>query len=146
MTSQSSTAAAALFGLLAATTSLASAEDTASPNEPIPKPECDPDIAVSIRYSETTKRLYLESADGETRGGCVTLGQIFEAREGKEPLDAVDPESGDVSDTATGTWLLSEELYVEDGITLQVRTSQKMFWYHEHTTNTHTHHSTECIV
>lgn len=112
--------AAALCGLLAATASLAAAADTASPNEPIPKPECDANVTVSIRYSETTGRLYLESADNETRGGCVTLGQIFEAREGKAPLYAVDPDSGDVSDTATGTWLLSEELYVEDGITLKV--------------------------
>nr|BDX99461.1 mannuronan C5-epimerase [Cladosiphon okamuranus] len=116
-----SNAAKTVLGLLAVTANLfASAEDTPSPNEPIPKPECDSDIDISIRYSGTTKRLYLESSDGETRGGCVTLGQIFEARAGKAPLYAVDPETGFVSDTATGTWLLSEELYVEDGITLKV--------------------------
>lgn len=115
-------AAAAVFGLVAANANLAAAvvEDTASPNEPIPKPECDPDVAVSIRYAGTTGRLYLESSDGETRGGCVTLGQIFEARAGKAPLYAVDPESGGVTETVTGTWLLTEELYVEDGITLKV--------------------------
>ncbi|CAN0426203.1 unnamed protein product, partial [Ectocarpus sp. 12 AP-2014] len=109
----------ALLGLLAATTRAAAA-DTASPNDPISKPDCDSDIEVSIRYAGTTKRLYLESADGETRGGCVTLGQIWENRAGKAPLYAVDPDSGDVSETATGTWLLTEELYVEDGITLKV--------------------------
>ncbi|CAN0491507.1 unnamed protein product, partial [Ectocarpus sp. 12 AP-2014] len=87
-----------------------------------PKPDCDSDVAVSIRYAGTTARLYLESADnGTTRGGCVTLGQIWESRAGKGPLYAVDPDSGNVSTNATGTWLLTEELYVEDGITLKVR-------------------------
>eukprot|EP00752_Nemacystus_decipiens_P007155 g6407.t1 len=113
-------AAAALLGLLPSPTNLASAQNTASPNDPIPKPDCDPDIPVSIRYASTTKRLYLESSDGTTRGGCVTLGQIFEARGPQGPLFAVNPVSGDVSTTATGTWLLSEELFVEDGITLKV--------------------------
>ncbi|CAN0090334.1 unnamed protein product, partial [Ectocarpus sp. 13 AM-2016] len=117
-------AALALVGLLAAT-STAAAADTPSPNEPIPKPDCDSDIAVSIRYAGTTARLYLESADnGTTRGGCVTLGQIWESRAGKGPLYAVDPESGNVSTNATGTWLLTEELYVEDGITLKVYGSE----------------------
>ncbi|CAM9820219.1 unnamed protein product, partial [Ectocarpus sp. 12 AP-2014] len=117
-------AALALVGLLAAT-SIAAAADTPSPNEPIPKPDCDSDIEVSIRYAESTARLYLESADnGTTRGGCVTLGQIWESRAGKGPLYAVDPDSGNVSTNATGTWLLTEELYVEDGITLEVYGSE----------------------
>ncbi|CAM9816491.1 unnamed protein product [Ectocarpus sp. 6 AP-2014] len=117
-------AALALVGLLAAT-STAAAADTPSPNEPIPKPDCDSDIAVSIRYAGTTARLYLESADnGTTRGGCVTLGQIWESRAGNGPLYAVDPDSGNVSTNATGTWLLTEELYVEDGITLKVYGSE----------------------
>ena len=101
---------------------LAAAQDTESPNEPIPKPECDVSIPVSIRYSSASSRLYLVSADGSTRGGCVTLGQIWEGRGGKAPLYAVNPESGDISDSATGTWLLTEELFVQDGITLQVNT------------------------
>ena len=99
---------------------LAVATDTESPNDPIPKPECDASTTVSIRYSSTSKRLYLESADGSTRGGCVTLKQIWEQRAGKAPLYAVDPDTGDESDTVTGTWLLTEALYVEDGITLKV--------------------------
>ncbi|CAN0495871.1 unnamed protein product, partial [Scytosiphon promiscuus] len=78
---------------------------------------------VSIRYSSVSSRLYLESADGGTRGGCVTLVQIWQHQKGKAPLYAVDPESGDISDSATGTWLLTEELFVEDGITLQVHGS-----------------------
>lgn len=94
--------------------------DTPSPNEPIEKPDCDSDIPVTIRYASSSARLYLESGDGETRGGCVTLDQIWEARSGKAPLYAVDPDSGDVSDTITGTWLLTESLYVTDGITLKV--------------------------
>eukprot|EP00904_Undaria_pinnatifida_P005816 jgi/Undpi1/2364/HiC_scaffold_13.g05747.m1 len=102
---------------------LAAAADTASPNDPIAKPDCDSSITVSVRYASTSERLYLESADGSTRGGCVTLEDIWEARAGKAPLYAVDSDSGDISETATGTWLLTESLYVEDGITLQVHGS-----------------------
>ena len=100
---------------------LSAATDTVSPNEPIPKPECDANATVSIRYSSTSQRLYLESADGTTRGGCVTLNDIWVERGGKAPLYAVDAETGAVSTNATGTWLLTEELYIEDGITLQVK-------------------------
>lgn len=96
------------------------AVDTPSPNEAIPKPECQPSANVSIRYAETTQRLYLEN-DVE-RAGCVTISEIWEARGGKAPLYAVDPVSGDISNVSTGTWLLTESLYVEDGVTLQVWT------------------------
>ena len=107
-----------VMSLLAAR--LVDAADTASPNDPIPKPECDSNITVSVRYASSSERLYLESADDSTRGGCVTLTQIWESRDGRAPLYAVDSSSGDVSDTATGTWLLTESLYVQDGITLKV--------------------------
>ena len=110
---------AAIVGLLASWQ--AHAADTPSPNDPIAKPKCDSSITVSIRYASSSERLYLESADGSTRGGCVTLTQIWENMYGRAPLYAVDSSSGDVSDTVTGTWLLTESLYVEDGITLQVR-------------------------
>ena len=33
---------------------------------------------------------------------------------------AVDPESGDISNNVTGTWLLTEKLFVQDGSTFQV--------------------------
>ncbi|CAN0302315.1 unnamed protein product, partial [Laminaria digitata] len=112
---------AALVGMLAL--KLAAAKDTKSPNEPIPKPECDESIPVSIRYSSVSERLYLESSDGKTRGGCVTLEQIWEHQRGEAPLYAVDAKSGDISDSATGTWLLTEEVFVEDGITLKVHGS-----------------------
>ena len=94
--------------------------DTASPNDPIPKPDCDSSLDTSIRYSGSSKRLYIESGDGSTRGGCATLGDIWAFRRGQGPLYAVDARSGDISESETGTWLLTEELYVEDGITLQV--------------------------
>lgn len=100
--------------------------DTPSLNEAIPKPECDANFTVSIRYSATTGRLYLEGVDG-ARGGCVTIDQVWEARGGgskggaKAPLYAVDPVSGNYSDVQTGTWLLEEDLYVQDGVTLKVR-------------------------
>lgn len=101
--------------------------DTPSPNEPIPKPECNASQTVSVRYSATTGRLYLEAAVPGERGGCVTLDQIWTARGGgskagaKAPLYAVDPDTGAYSGNITGTWLLEEDLYVEDGITLKVR-------------------------
>ena len=41
-------------------------------------------------------------------------------RGGRDLLYAVDATSGDVSDSETGTWLLTEELCVEDAMTLQV--------------------------
>lgn len=98
-------------------------------NDPIPQPECDDTKSVSIRYASTTARLYLEAGTEGERGGCVTLGQIFEARGGKAPLYAVDPDSGERSTVATGTWLLTEELYVEDGIVLNVSIGRlKVFW------------------
>lgn len=104
---------------------LAAAKDTKSPNDAIPKPECDASIPVTIRYSSS--RLYVESADGSTRGGCVTLEQIWKQQESGAPLYAVDSKSGDISDKATGTWLLTEDMYVEDGITLKVRNYYKRF-------------------
>lgn len=113
--------AALMMGLLAAARRVADAADTASPNKAIPKPKCDPSATVSIRYSPSSERVYLESADGATRGGCVTLTQIWENMDGRAPLYPVKSGSGDVSTTATGTWLLTESLWVEDGITLQVR-------------------------
>lgn len=108
----------ALLGMVAL--KLVAAKDTPSPNKPIPKPDCDSSIAVSVRYNAESARLYIESANGRTRGGCVTLEQIWEQQVDGSPLYAVDPKSGDVSRSATGTWLLTEEMYVEDGITLQV--------------------------
>ena len=111
--------AAAILSLLA--TRRADATYTASPNDAITKPECDVNTTVSLRYSSSSKRLYLESADGTARGGCITLKQIWEELCGKVPLYAVNSTSGNACDFATGTWLLTETLYVKDGITLQVR-------------------------
>ena len=34
---------------------------------------------------------------------------------------AVDSQTGDASNNVTGTWLITEELFVQDGYTLQVR-------------------------
>lgn len=94
--------------------------NAAAESDPIEQPECDSSKTVSIRYSSSSQRLYIEAGESGEQGGCVTLTEIFEAREGKEPLYAVDPETGDRVDEATGTWLLTESLYVEDGITLNV--------------------------
>lgn len=93
----------------------------AADNEAIQQPECDANKTVSVRYSSTSARLYLEAPEASSqRGGCVTLSQIFQARSGKAPLYAIDPHTGSRVEEATGTWLLTESLYVEDGITLRV--------------------------
>lgn len=39
---------------------------------------------------------------------------------GAAPLYAIEPVNHTISDVSTGTWLLTEDLYVQDGITLQV--------------------------
>lgn len=107
-----------IIGILA-TARRADAADTASPNDAIAKPKCDSSTTVSFRYSSGSERVYVESEDGSTRGGCVTLTDIWEWLDGSAPLYAVDPDSGDLSNTATGTWLLTEHLWIEDGITLE---------------------------
>ena len=87
----------------------------------IPKPVCDINIDVSIRYSATSKRIYLESSDGY-RGGCITLGEVWDGLNGfneQNPLYSVNLD-GSFSDVQTGTWLLTEDLYIEDGVTLDV--------------------------
>lgn len=100
---------------------LATGMDTTSPNEPIPKPACEP-MSVQLQYKRSSpQRMTIQSVDGSTRGGCVRLSQIWHALGNISPLHAVDPVTGDISDTQTGTWLLTEELFVEDGITLQVK-------------------------
>lgn len=96
---------------------LAAAANTASPNKAIAKPKCDSSKSVSVRYSSGSERLYLEAS---SRGACITVKEVWERLRGKAPLYAVDSSSGDVSKTATGTWLLTESLYIEDGVTLQV--------------------------
>ena len=106
----------AALGLLLAI-ELAGATKTASPNDAISKPSCDSSKTVSVRYSSGSERLYVESSSG---GGCISLKEVWEGLDGKAPLYAVDSSTGDVSKNATGTWLLTESLYVEDGVTLQV--------------------------
>lgn len=96
------------------------ASGASAENEPIPEPECDSTKAVSIRYAATSARLYLEAGTAGDRGGCIRLTEIFEARAGKAPLYAVDPSTGNRVPNATGTWLLTTNLFVEDGITLNV--------------------------
>lgn len=111
------------FVLLALATAIA---NVAAENEPIEEPDCDASKTVNIRYASTSKRLYLEAAEPGERGGCMTLSEIFEARAGKAPLYAVDPATGSRVEEITGTWLLTESLYVEDGITLNVSSERSV--------------------
>lgn len=97
----------------------------AAHNEVIEKPECDGSKNVTIRYAGSTERLYLEAAVSGQRGGCVALTDIFNDRAGRGPLYPVDPQTGARVGYVTGTWLLTEDLYVQDGITLNVSRGSK---------------------
>ncbi|CAM9705670.1 unnamed protein product, partial [Choristocarpus tenellus] len=79
---------------------------------------CNPAEKVAVRYAASTERVYLESPSGDP--GCVTLTDIWFSRAGKGPLYAVNPITGARSENATGTWLLTESLYVVDGNVLIV--------------------------
>lgn len=93
----------------------------ASENEVIAKPRCDSSASVNIRYaSSTERRLYLEPATFYDQDACVTLTDIFNDRGDQGPLYPVDPSTGTRVSTATGTWILTEDLYVGDFVTLNV--------------------------
>ena len=82
-----------------------------SANTIIPKPACDSNKEVSVRYASSSQRIYVESLDG-TRGGCTSLTHIYETLGAdKSPLFPLD---------TPGEWYLGNELYVLDGITLEV--------------------------
>lgn len=89
-------------------------------NEPIPEPDCDDTKTVRVRYSTNSSRLYLEAGVEGERGGCATLSQIYQIRAGKAPLYPMDPDSGGRALNPTRVWLLTDSLFVEDGITLNV--------------------------
>lgn len=63
------------------------AKDTKSPNAPRPLMECDDIIFESVRNSPVRARLYLESANGKTRGVCMKWNTY---EDGKASLYAVD--------------------------------------------------------
>ena len=67
---------------------------------------CDPSINVAVRYSSSSNRIY---AEAEKRGGCISLSEISENIE-NSPLYSL----GD------NTWNLDSDLYIEDGVTLNV--------------------------
>ena len=67
---------------------------------------CDPSINVSVRYSSSSNRIY---AEAEKRGGCITLSELSENIK-NSPLYSI----GD------NMWNLDSDLYIEDGVTLNV--------------------------
>eukprot|EP00903_Cladosiphon_okamuranus_P019297 g17738.t1 len=81
------------------------------------QPNCDSDAQPEVRYASTTARIYVEHVD-DHRGGCFTLTDIYES--GSRPLYPIDPTTNERTTTITGVWLLTEELYILDGITLQL--------------------------
>lgn len=89
---------------------LASGFSWAQANTPIPKPVCDTSKEVSVRYSSTSQRIYIESLDG-SRGGCTSLSSVYQALGDTSPLYPLEK---------PGEWLLEESLYILDGITLNI--------------------------
>ena len=79
-------------------------------NTPVPKPVCDASKSISVRYSSTSQRIYLESADG-SRGGCATPTSVYEALGEESPFYPLE---------TPGEWMLDESLYILDGIVLNV--------------------------
>lgn len=79
-------------------------------NTAIPKPVCDTSKDISVRYSSTSQRIYLESVDG-SRGGCASPTLIHQALGDTSPLYPLE---------APGEWMLDESLYILDGITLNL--------------------------
>lgn len=79
-------------------------------NTPIPKPTCDSTKNITVRYSSTSQRIYLESVDG-SRGGCTDPRSIYEALGPTSPLYPLE---------TPGEWMLAESLYVSDGIVFKV--------------------------
>lgn len=77
---------------------------------PIPKPVCDSSKRVSVRYASSSQRIYVESIDG-TRGGCTSLTHIYNNLKDKKALYPLE---------SPGEWFLASELYILDGITLEV--------------------------
>ena len=88
-----------------------------SPNEVLPVPACNFALPISVRYASSTGRGYVESESG---GGCFTLTQVWEELSDKPFLFPIDPVTNEQSDVPTGTWLLSEDLYVLDDVTLNI--------------------------
>lgn len=95
------------FGVVAV---LASGFFCVQANTPIPKPVCDASKEISVRYSSTSQRIYLESLDG-SRGGCASPATVHQALGDSSPLYPLE---------TPGQWKLDESLYVLDGITLNL--------------------------
>ena len=79
-------------------------------NTPVPKPVCDSSRDTSVRYSSTSQRIYVESADG-SRGGCASPTTVYQALGTTSPLYPLE---------TPGEWMLGESLYILDGITFNL--------------------------
>lgn len=87
----------------------------------IARQPCDSSTAISVRYAGSSRRVYVENADGR-RGGCATMTDIYNAiKHRTDALIPIYPSNSSEAPYITGTWLLSEDLYVVDGVTLNVR-------------------------
>ena len=83
---------------------------------PIDDSYCTSKHPITVRRSLSPKGVHCESTG---KGGCFTLSELW-----KEPnqdfLFAIDPVTNTVSKIPTGTWFLTQDLYITDGITLNM--------------------------
>lgn len=86
----------------------------------IPMPRCDRNAEITVRYARTSRRVYVENANGQ-RGGCAWITDVYNAiKHTTDALLPVYPSNSSESPYRTGIWLLSQHLYVLDGVTLNV--------------------------
>lgn len=76
---------------------------------------CNDSIPVSVSVSND-QRIHVNS---NQNGGCITLTDVWKALE-SEHLIPIDPVTKRHSLIYTGTWYLNEDLYIEDGVTLNL--------------------------
>lgn len=80
------------------------------------KPYCDPNIPSYFDKKDNTIKSFNK---GGPRGGCFTLTDIWKELD-QNILFAIDPSTEIISKVPTGTWMLTEDLFIQDGITLNV--------------------------
>ena len=78
---------------------------------------CNDSIPVSVSVSPDDQRIHVNS---NHIGGCITLTDVWKGLDKSEHLTPIDPVTKNTSSIYTGTWYLTEDLYIEDGVTLNL--------------------------
>lgn len=72
--------------------------------------------SIPVFVSQYPKMIKVHS-EQEEDGGCITLTEIWKDLR-NEYLTPIDPITKNISEIYTGTWYLTEDLYIENGVTL----------------------------